>query len=309
MYKRYAGIDIGTNTIKIKIIDNTATGKFEVVLYKDFPSCLGSNMRNNIIDPTGLEYCYYTLNEINKIIRENKVDEYKSIATHALRVAVNQTEILGLIKANTDLTVRVISGEEEAWLTLVAVKRENKNQRNFVCINGGGGSTELGFHLPEGDKLVSFGFGALNLYNDYFKDKKDMDSAMDNIRQLITLEFSKKVSFQFAGIDQVFSLGGSIFTGGYIYRKDKSRDFNKLANLEIPIKDLRSIINELSSVNEDEQRKIPGIDSKQLNTILPGILIHYFLLQLFKKDTLIISTQTISDGLIYSMAETNTFDC
>ncbi len=306
MAKRFAAIDVGTNTIKIKITDFTNTRKFEQVLYKDFPSCLVHNMVNEIIDTSALPECYTALKEISKILKEKKVDEYKCIATHALRVAGNQSEIRNLINSNTDFDVHVISGEEEARLTLLAVWMDNNDQASFACINGGGGSTELGFHLLHGDRLVLFDFGAVNLYINYFKGKNNIDSAIDKIRQLITGEFNKKVNFSTEGINQVFSLGGSIFTAGYIYKKDKNWNFDHLVNLKIPIKRLASIINELKSATENEQKKIPGMDPKRLNTILPGILIHYFLLQLLNKDKLVISTQSISDGLIYSMADRET---
>ena len=36
---------------------------------------------------------------------------------------------------------------------------------------------------------------------------------------------------------------------------------------------------------------------------MPEILIHYFLLKCLKKNELVISTKTISDGLIYEMAK------
>jgi exopolyphosphatase / guanosine-5'-triphosphate,3'-diphosphate pyrophosphatase len=305
MKKRFAAIDIGTNTIKIKIADHTPAGNFEQVLYKDFPSCLGHNMINGIIDSTALPECYAVLKEIGIILKDNKVDEYKCIATHALRVAGNQSEVRYLIKSNTEFDVYVISGEEEVRLTLLAVMLDNKGE-NFVCINGGGGSTELGFHLPDGDKLVLFDFGAVNLYTDYIKGRKDIDSAIDRVGRLITRDFNKKVNFPTEDIEQVISLGGSIFTAGYIYKKDDSRDFEQLANLKISIDGIVSIINILKSATENEQKKIPGMDPKRLNTILPGILIHYFLLQLLNKDKLVISTRSISDGLIYRMAEGNT---
>jgi exopolyphosphatase/guanosine-5'-triphosphate,3'-diphosphate pyrophosphatase len=282
-------------------------GEFEQVLYKDFPSCLGHTQARNVIDTSALAGCYSVLKEISKIIKENKVDEYECIATHALRSAINQSEVLSFIKANTKFEIRVISGEEEARLTLLAVMMDMNCEESFLCINGGGGSTELGFHLPDGDRFVLLDVGAVNLYTDYMKGKKDIDSAIEKIRKLVTREFNKKVNFPVTGIEKVISMGGSIFTAGYIYRKDKGRKFEKLKGLEIPVDGLASIIEEVKPVEESKRKEIPGIDKGRLDSVLPGILIHYFLLRLLDKDRLIISTRTISDGLIYRMAKGKVF--
>src|SRR5689334_11564861 len=99
--KRYAAIDVGTNTIKVKITDG-----MQPVLYKDFPSCP--------MDLGHFQNCIVSLHEIKKILKEYKVDAYKCIATHALRASASQQEILHLVKKKTGFDIEVISGKREA---------------------------------------------------------------------------------------------------------------------------------------------------------------------------------------------------
>lgn len=303
MIKRFAAVDVGSNTIKVTIADYFGENRFQNFLYKDFPSCLGHNLVNNIINPSALRACYVDLKKIDSIIRENKVDAYKYIATHALRVATNQGVVKNLIKENTGIDINIISGEEEARLSLLAVMMDYKDQKSFACINAGGGSTELGFHFSDGDKLVVFEFGAVNLHKDLIRDSKDIDAAIYDIRRLVTREFNQKVNFPFTDIENVYSMGGSIFNAGYLYKKDSKKSFQQLFNLRIPINDLLSIINELKSAGDKEKKLIPGMDVKRLESTLPGILIHYTLLLLLQKNELFISIRSISDGLIYEMAQ------
>jgi exopolyphosphatase/pppGpp-phosphohydrolase len=63
---------------------------------------------------------------------ENRVDEYKYIATHVFRVAVNQKEIKDLIKVNTDIDINVTKAVVEARLTLWAVLMDFLEQKTCL---------------------------------------------------------------------------------------------------------------------------------------------------------------------------------
>lgn len=305
MTKKFAAVDIGSNTIKVTITDYWESGKFEKILYKDFPSCLGHNMSDkNNIDENELSGCYSALNEIKRILRENKVDEFRYIATHALREAANQKQILSLLKSNTGVEIEVISGEEEARLTLDAILIDLPPTSNYACINAGGGSTELSFYLADSvnkQLLIFFRFGAVNLFENYIKLDSNIEHAIKNIEKLISTEFKTQIS-HLPKIDKVISVGGSIYNAAYIHKKDKERKFDDLFMLKLSASDLKSVINQLKLSKEIDKQKIIGLDEKRIHTILPGILIHYFLLNLLGKTDLVISTRTISDGLIYRMA-------
>jgi exopolyphosphatase/guanosine-5'-triphosphate,3'-diphosphate pyrophosphatase len=307
MTKRFAAIDIGSSTIKINITDYPGEAQFEKILYKDFPSCLGRNMNHrNMIDPAALPDCFTVLAAIKKILQENKVDEYKYIATHALREAVNQKEILDLIKSNTGIDINVITGEEEAKLTLNAILIDFPFSKNYACINAGGGSTELSFHLsglPGMDHFYFFRFGAVNLFSDYLQEQSDIETAIKNIGERVRTEFHKlDISIPIT-IDKVISVGGSIYNAAYIFKKDIKRNFEDLSKMRMSVSDLESVIDKLKSASDGEKKKIPGFDPMRVHTILPGVLIHYFLLKILGKNEIVISTRSISDGLICNMAD------
>ena len=169
---RFAAIDIGTNTIKIKISDISGKNRFEQVLYRDFSSGLGKNISpENIISDIGIKKCITTLKEIKKILVNKNVDSFKCISTHILRVAKNKKEILRSIKSETGLDVEVISGKREAELTLKGILIDFSPKKNFACINIGGGSTELSFRINGNEQFFFFKFGALNLYDNNLKNK------------------------------------------------------------------------------------------------------------------------------------------
>jgi exopolyphosphatase/guanosine-5'-triphosphate,3'-diphosphate pyrophosphatase len=244
MLKRFAAIDIGSNTIKVKIADIKDQNTIEQVLYKDFTSGLGQNLNEkNIIEPSNLQVCIDGLKEIKNIIKNYKVDKFEFIATHALRKATNQLEIKNIIKLSLGIEINIISGEEEAMLTLYGILIDYPSINNCACINGGGGSTELSIHIPTGDQFFALEIGAVNLYSTCFKNETSINTSLIKTDQLITEEFSKIIPKEIPKVDKIFSVGGSIFNAGYIIKKDKERKISNLTNMKISEKDFESIIN------------------------------------------------------------------
>lgn len=95
----------------------------------------------------------------------------KAVTTEAIRKASNAKEILEKIKEKTGVDFEIISGDEEARLTLLAVKhRLSKLQfasDTFVLVDIGGGSTELIFHYPGEVISRSFPVGIVTVAQTY----------------------------------------------------------------------------------------------------------------------------------------------
>ena len=300
--KKYAVIDIGTNTIKVKIAKANVHDAFEEILYKDFPSGLGTSLdKDSLIDVSGLQPCYDALKKIKIILSENNVHKYECIATHALRVARNQDLVINSIKLQIGIDVNVITGEEEVRLSMSVIMLDHPEQNNFAVINVGGGSTELGIHSNEKEQLFIFDFGAVNIFTKHFQEAGDNDSAISEVKKMITAAFKIKLSGAVPSISRVFSMGGSIINTGYILNKDKKRDFKKVNKLEIKESQLYSLIEMLRSSDESQIKKITGMDEQRAATLLPGILVHYTLLKLLNKSSLVVSTRSISDAILYKM--------
>ncbi|MBT7274053.1 MAG: exopolyphosphatase, partial [Campylobacteraceae bacterium] len=86
---------------------------------------------------------------INTSIEKLHYTPHKAIArtTAAMRKASNSQEILDYIKEQTNVDFKIIEPVEEARLTLLSVvyalKRHKLNDKKFILVDIGGGSTEL----------------------------------------------------------------------------------------------------------------------------------------------------------------------
>ena len=164
---KLAAIDIGSNAARLQISSvlkpNGAT-KFKRIEYERFPLQLGHDItKTQCISTLGEQKLVQLLRAFKLLINLYEVDDYMICATSALREAHNRLVVTKRIRAETGLSVNIISGEEEAALIHKAV-RYLLNDDNYLHVDVGGGSTEISFY--EGTKKLStrsFNLGAIKI--------------------------------------------------------------------------------------------------------------------------------------------------
>jgi exopolyphosphatase/guanosine-5'-triphosphate,3'-diphosphate pyrophosphatase len=99
-------------------------------------------------------------------------DELMAFATSAVRDARNAAEVLGRVVKETGVELSVLSGDDEARLTFLAVRRWlGWSAGNLMSLDIGGGSLELAAGCDEEPAVaVSLPLGAARLTRDWFDD-------------------------------------------------------------------------------------------------------------------------------------------
>ncbi len=106
----------------------------------------------------------------------------RAVTTEAMRRAANRGEVLDRISAETGVNFELIGGDEEAGLTLLAVKNrldrlEVYSSENIALVDIGGGSTELIFSFGDAVVSRSFPLGIVTVSQSY--------GALDDIRSAL----------------------------------------------------------------------------------------------------------------------------
>lgn len=142
-----AGIDCGTNSIRLKIARVDADGIHDVV-----PRMLRVVRLGEGVDEThrfaddALERTYAAAREFAAVLAEHRVDALRFVATSATRDAENRKEFEDTIESILGVRPEVISGTEEAdlsFLAATAMTSRDDLEPPFLVVDLGGGSTEL----------------------------------------------------------------------------------------------------------------------------------------------------------------------
>ena len=143
-----AGIDCGTNSIRLKIARVDEHGATDIV-----PRVLRVVRLGQGVDEThrfseeAFERTYAAVREFKAILDEHPVDAIRFVATSATRDAENRDEFENTVESILGVRPEVISGTEEADLSFLAasssVEKNPAVQAPYLVVDLGGGSCEL----------------------------------------------------------------------------------------------------------------------------------------------------------------------
>ena len=141
-----AGIDCGTNSIRLKVSRVSEDGVEDIV-----PRILRVIRLGQDVDKThrfadeALERAYAAAREFAEVLKEHPVDGIRFVATSATRDAENREEFEDTIEQILGVRPEVIPGTEEADLSFLGatsvVRRDV--EAPYLVVDLGGGSTEL----------------------------------------------------------------------------------------------------------------------------------------------------------------------
>ena len=202
-----------------------------------------------------------------------------------MREAKNGSEIIGQIKEETGIKVRIIHGEEEAEILYESILSTGKieNDKSYVFIDVGGGSTEINlFENGVREKCKSFNLGTVRL-KEGIQDEKEWGRMEKWIKKNIK---SEKPDF-------------AIGTGGNI---NKIYKLCRLSDWEVLERDvLKEKIDYLSEFTQSELITEFDLKSDRADVIVSGGEIYLRAMKAAKIDQMIVPKVGLSDGLIRRM--------
>lgn len=142
-----AGIDCGTNSIRLKVARVDENGMTEIVPRQLKVIRLGQDVdKTHRFADEALERAYAAAREFAQILEDHPVDGLRFVATSATRDAENREEFEDGIERILGVRPEVIPGTEEADLSFLgatSVVPRNDLKPPYLVVDLGGGSTEL----------------------------------------------------------------------------------------------------------------------------------------------------------------------
>ncbi|MDR2620751.1 MAG: Ppx/GppA family phosphatase [Propionibacteriaceae bacterium] len=184
-----AAIDCGTNTIRLLIATQSATGALTEMTREQRFVGLGQG-----VDATGnfsdeaLQRTLAACEEYATIIEQFPVDKARFVATSATRDAANREVLLTGVAQRLGITPEVISGDEEASLSFRGVLSGLVAARNpILVIDSGGGSTEFIRGLTDGTIIekTSLDIGSRRIKERYLNSDPPTDPQIYAARKAI----------------------------------------------------------------------------------------------------------------------------
>lgn len=163
--RRVATIDLGTNTVRL-LVAEVGPGSWQGVAEEQRITRLGESQgRDGRLAELPMIRTVQAVGEMVVRARALGAVRVRIVGTSAVREATNRLELLHRVREATGLAVEVVSGDEEARLTLLGVRGGLPGLAEpFLLLDVGGGSTELVLARPGREPLaLSLRLGVVGL--------------------------------------------------------------------------------------------------------------------------------------------------
>jgi exopolyphosphatase/guanosine-5'-triphosphate,3'-diphosphate pyrophosphatase len=170
--EKYGAIDIGSNAIRL-LVSTVIEQKGKPTQFKKtslvrVPIRLGEDVfLDGNISLRNASRLIDAMNAFQLLMNTHSITRYKACATSAMREAANSGEVVDIIEEKTGIKINIIDGEAEAAIIASTdLKSLIQNDRVFLYVDVGGGSTELSV-FENGVKIAShsFAIGTVRLLN------------------------------------------------------------------------------------------------------------------------------------------------
>ncbi len=299
-----AFFDLGTNSVRLLVARFESGQSYTVLTKQKEVVRLGEGeFARGWLRDDAMDRAVRACRRFTDLARSFGAVEYVAVATSAAREARNCAEFLKRLQDEAGLSVRTVSGIEEARLIYLGVSRGvEMDGAVALFVDIGGGSTEIILADREREHMLeSLNLGALRLTNQFFEDGAAdpvPPEVYENICRCVkdavmpTAEQVKK-----GRADVAYGSSGTIQNLAEIARRsfqDRLPDTPPILTRE----DLRKTAAMLCSLPLDQRKKVPGINPERTDIIIAGAAILEGIMDEFGLPEIRISDRGLRDGLI-----------
>ncbi|MSP56904.1 MAG: hypothetical protein EXR69_15065 [Myxococcales bacterium] len=285
--RRLAIIDIGSNSSTMAVYEGSCEHGVNRVYGHGEPLRLIRQLRaDKTFPPAAIDRTVEVMRLFRQRALANGAEHVEAVATSAVRDARNQDELLGRIRAEAGVAVRVIDGEHEGVAAVVSAVNSLPIQDGFVVDMGGGSAQIAHVVTRRARQVVSLPLGALRLTDRFFTQDPPSPESVTDFRRHVQELLAPLGWFNATG-GTLVGVGGSVRALGKIDRRDRalragSRGESHVTHghgYGLSLDGIEAIWERASRVNADTRRDIPGLGAERVDTIAAAALFFFLLLR------------------------------
>lgn len=293
-------IDIGSNTIRLAVYRLERNRVPELLLKKKHQVGLAGFIEENKMMPEGIAKACSVLQEYRILLEQFHIERVVAFATAALRNVENSNEAVQEIIAQTGISIRIISGAEEAELDFLgAVNGVSENCGLLVDV--GGGSTELvAYNDMKKEKVASLPIGSLAMYKKHIKGILPTAEEIAAIRTETRAVIEQELDFAGDQYGFICGIGGTFKGAKLLHNAIWGCDEE---NCLIEVQHIAKIIKRLqcnrSDIPSDLLELLLQTVPERIKTVVPGLVIIDTLAAYFSSSQIMYSDSGVREGYIY----------
>ncbi len=273
---RLAAIDIGSNSVRLMVAEPLKGGNYRILDEERESTRLGRTLSSTgTLAAEAVELTLAALRRFKQIAAGYQVDELRTIATCAVREAVNGPEFCRRVKDEVGIDVEVISADQEAHLAFYSVQRAfDLNGKNVVVADIGGGSTEI--VLASGNVIESIAttpLGAVRLTEIYGNGPGMAGSDYEQMIEAIDRTLKKQIRRALFPPHLLIGSGGTFTAMAEMMMASRRQVGLPTRGYLLSRAEISHMLDRLRKMPLKTRRQVPGLAPDRADIIVAGIAV------------------------------------
>ena len=308
MSTRVAAIDLGTNTVRLLVADvGSRAGAWRTVLAEQRVTRLGEGFRTT--GTLGEAATTRTAAAVQDYVARSRAAGAERVviaATSAVRDAANGQAFVRDLERATGVGVRVISGEEEARLTLGGIVAGLGALPGIVlAFDIGGGSTE--YILARGRTLieaVSLRLGVVPLAERFPFPEPVEPARYAALRADVDAQLARELpsTIARARVDTLVGTAGTVTTLAALDLRLEEYDAGRVQGHPLTRAAIEHQRRRLAMLDVAGRAALPCLEPGRADLIVAGVAIVEATLDRWRQERLIVSDWSLREGLLEEVA-------
>jgi exopolyphosphatase/guanosine-5'-triphosphate,3'-diphosphate pyrophosphatase len=306
MTTRLGAIDIGSNSVRLMVVEVLRGGAYRILDEEREPTRLGRSVSSlGRLDDDSIDRTVQALRTFKQIAAGYQVSALRTIATCAVREARNGPEFCRRVREEVGLEVEVIPGDREARLAFSSVQHAfDLSGKNAIVADIGGGSTEIIFATGGLiESIFSTPLGAVRLTEQFGLGEQAAPADLARLADEVASCLKKRTTRPLFAPHFMVGSGGTFTTLAELMMAAKKQVDIPVAGYKVSQAEVRHLLDRLAKMPLRARRSMAGMTPDRADIILAGLTIIDALLTRFRVNTLVIHTRGVRDGLVREMID------
>jgi exopolyphosphatase/guanosine-5'-triphosphate,3'-diphosphate pyrophosphatase len=297
---RVAGIDIGTNTVRLLVSDVIDNAIIDVARRSEVVG-LGRGLdETGRISPDALILLEETLDDFATVLEVAAPDLVRVVATSAARDAVNADDVSEIVRAAVGAPPHIVSGEDEAALSFAGARWGSSEPGPFLVIDPGGGSTEFVFGTDAVEYATSVDIGSIRLTDRLLPDRP---ASADSVAAARTHAAGLFGAVAIPAVPvTVIGVAGTFRTLASLHLDMGYYDRNLTHGVVLEQGHLDGLVERLARLSIDETEALPAMPPRRASVILGGSIVAAEALRRTGVGHVTVSKTGILQGIVLDLA-------
>ena len=297
---RVAGVDIGTNTVRLLVSDVIGDAIIDVARRSEVVG-LGRHLEETgRIGDAALELLDTTLTSFGAVIAETGPHLIRVVATSASRDAANAEVLSEIVRSVFGAPPHIITGEDEAALAFAGARWGSDAPGPYLVIDPGGGSTEFVFGLEAPEYALSIDIGSIRLTDRLLPNRPAATHEVARAREHVAELFQ---AVELPGRPEtVIGVAGTFRSLAAVYLDLGYYDRNMTHGVVLLQEDLDALVDRFASLSVEETEAIGSLAPQRAPVILAGAIVASEAVRRSGRDRVTVSKTGILQGIVLELA-------